>query len=79
LTTGQTPNVGALAIINRTRLQSNLLACALNTGGGFSAQSAEIEPCAGTGTFVRGSDTFDYVFAATDPQLCTLFQAAFQQ
>lgn len=75
---GQVPKVGALAIINRTRLGRNLLPCALNTGQGFSAQAAQVEPCGGAGSFIRMGDTFDYVYAATDPQLCTLFAAALQ-
>ena len=76
---GQLPRAGALAIINRDRLAANLLPCALNTGqSGMRAMSATIEPCAGAGTFVRQGATFDYVYAATDPQLCNLFAAALQ-
>ena len=74
---GQLPRAGALAIINRDRLAANLLPCALNSGQeGMRALSATIEPCAGAGTFVRQGATFDYVYAATDPQLCNLFAAA---
>jgi hypothetical protein len=76
---GQVPKVGALAIVNRDRITRNLPSCALNTGSGFSAQSATIEPCAGSGTLTRSGETLDYVYAATDPQLCTLFAAALQQ
>lgn len=76
---GQIPKVGALAIINRNRLTDNFLPCALNTGSGIGAQSADvIEPCAGVGSFTRGSDTFDYVYAATDPTLCNTFVTALQ-
>ena len=73
---GQLPRAGALAVINRDRLAANLLPCALNSGQGMRAMSASIEPCAGAGTFVRQGATFDYVYAATDPQLCNLFAAA---
>ena len=76
---GQVPKVGALAVVNRDRIVSNLAACALNTGSGFSAQATQIEPCAGTGTLTRDGETLDYIYAATDPQLCTLFAAALQQ
>jgi len=75
---GEIPKVGALGIINRDRLGRNLLPCALNTGQGFSAQAAQLEPCGGAGSFIRHGETFDYVYAATDPQLCTLFAAALQ-
>ncbi len=79
LTTGQIPKVGALGIVNRDRVARDLLPCALNTGQrGFAAQSAEVQPCAGSGTFTRQGETLDYVFAATDPQLCTLIQSALQ-
>jgi hypothetical protein len=73
---GQLPKAGAVAIVNRDRLAGNLLPCALNTGQGMRAMSAQIEPCAGAGTFVRQGATFDYVYAATDPELCNLFAAA---
>jgi hypothetical protein len=74
---GDIPKVGTLAVVNRDRISRNLLPCALNTGErGFSAQSAEIEPCGGSGTLERGGETLDYIYAATDPQLCTLFSAA---
>ena len=73
---GQLPRAGALAIVNRDRLAANLLPCALNTGQGMRAMSATVEPCAGAGTFVRQGATFDYVYAATDPELCNLFAAA---
>lgn len=76
---GQLPRAGALAIINRDRIAANLLPCAINTGQpGMRAMTAAIEPCAGAGTFVRQGATFDYVYAATDPQLCNLFTAALQ-
>lgn len=77
LTQGQIPQVGAMAVINRDRLARNLLPCALNTNqGGFRAQSAGVEPCGGSGSVERDGETLDYVYAATDPALCTLFAAA---
>lgn len=78
VTTGTLPKVGALAIINRDRITRNLLSCALSFGSGIAAQSAAIEPCAGSGSVVRNGETLDFVYAATDPQLCTLFAAAMQ-
>lgn len=74
LLAGELPRVGAVAVINRDRVARNLLACALNTNqGGFRAQSAEIEPCGGAGSVQRDGETLDFVYAATDPQLCQLF------
>jgi hypothetical protein len=76
---GELPKVGALAIINRDRVTANLLNCAVSSAqDGLSAQSAGIEPCAGTGTLTRNGETLDYVYAATDPELCTLFVSRLQ-
>lgn len=71
---GELPAVGAVAVVNRDRIARNLLSCAIGGGAqGLSAQSAGIEPCGGAGTVQRGSETLDFVYAATDPQLCQLF------
>lgn len=68
------PRIGAVAIINTTRIQRNLLACVLNTGA--QAQRAdEIQPCGGSGSFTVNNETLEYVFAATTPELCQAFQS----
>jgi hypothetical protein len=75
---GQIPRVGAVAVVNQDRLSRNFLNCALgNQNQGFSAQSAAIEPCFGGDTFTKNGETITYVFAATDPSLCTAFQQHF--
>jgi hypothetical protein len=73
------PKIGALAVINTTRLQRNFLSCAANIGGGASAQGAseEIQPCGGSGSFVVNNENLEYVFAATSPELCSFFQSQF--
>ena len=72
------PKLGVLAVINTTRIQRNLLQCVLNTGP--SAQAAdEIQPCGGSGSMVVNNETLEYVFAATTPELCTVFQSQFSK
>lgn len=73
---GQIPNVGALAVINQDRLINNFLACALGSGQrAFSAQA--VEPCGGSGSTVVDGETLHYVYAATTPDLCTIFASQF--
>ncbi len=70
---GQIPKIGVLAVINQDRLVNNFLQCTL--GGGISAQSA-VQPCGGSGSFTAGGETLHYIYAATDPALCTAFVQA---
>jgi hypothetical protein len=74
---GQIPKVGAVAVINEARLERNFLNCALSVGSGLSAQADQIQPCGGSGTMVVNNERIDYLFAATTPELCTLFQQSF--
>lgn len=76
-TTSGIPKLGVLAVINTTRIQRNLLQCVLNTGP--SAQADEIQPCGGSGSTVVNNETLEYVFAATTPELCQVFQAQFNK
>jgi hypothetical protein len=73
---GQVPSLGVLAVINTNRVADNLLQCALGGNQVMGAQSATLQPCAGSGSFVRDNETLTYVFAATDQNLCQLFTAA---
>jgi hypothetical protein len=74
---GEIPKMGALAVINQDRLERNFLNCALSVGSGLSAQADEIQPCGGSGTTVVNNERIHYVFAATTPELCTIFQQQF--
>ena len=70
------PKIGALAVVNTTRLGRNFLQCALNTG--LLAQSVgEVQPCGGSGEKVVNNETLEYVYAATAPELCAFFQSQF--
>ncbi len=69
---GQIPSVGALAVVNQDRLAGNFLPCALGSGKGFSAQSAVPQPCASSGQFSANGNTYWYLYAATNQDLCTL-------
>jgi hypothetical protein len=73
---GQVPRLGVLAVINQDRVVNNFLGCAIGSQAGIAAQSATVQPCGGTGSFVRDNQTFHYLFIATDPNLCSLFVAA---
>lgn len=77
VTQGQLPSVGVVAIINQDRLVNNFLSCALGGGAGaFSAQAAEPQPCASSGTFISNGQTLHYLYAATTPDLCAAFDAS---
>ncbi len=71
---GQVPSIGVLAVVNQDRLSRNFLNCALSGSDAFSAQDVTIEPCFGSGTFVREGETITYIYAATAPGLCQSFQ-----
>ncbi len=72
------PSAGVLAIINQDRLKDNFLACALNSGSqDFSAQAVTLEPCMGSGEFKAGDETISYLYAATTPGLCELYEQHF--
>lgn len=72
---GQIPSIGALAVVNEDRLSRNFLSCALSGSSAFSAQDVSIEPCFGSGSFVKDNETIDYIYAATAPGLCQSFQS----
>ncbi|MFN8379173.1 MAG: hypothetical protein U0452_10930 [Anaerolineae bacterium] len=77
LAAGSIPSVGVVAIINQDRLVNNFLSCAL--GGAlqaFSAQAAQPQPCAASGTFTADGQTLHYLYAATTPDLCSAFDAS---
>jgi hypothetical protein len=74
--TGGIPKVGALAVINTTRLGRNFLQCAVNTD--ISAQAVDtIQPCAGSGSFTVNNEKLEYLYGATSPELCATFQNQF--
>lgn len=73
------PKIGAIAVVNTTRLQRNLLQCVLNTGGASAQAANEIQPCGSSGQITVNGENIQYVFAATTPELCTVFQAEFNQ
>lgn len=78
LVQGQTPKIGALAVINEDRLRDNFLACSVGDQGGLFAQSAAVQPCGGSGTTTRNGQTIHYIYAATAPEVCSLLQQNFQ-
>ena len=75
--TGSIPKIGVLAVINSTRIQSNFLQCAINIVSGPSAQAVGPEPCGSSGEFTVNNEKLDYIYGATSPDLCKLFQQGF--
>lgn len=72
---GQIPKIGALAVVNQNRVVNDFFSCALNQGGSDSFGAQAVQPCAGSGQFTANNETLLYIYAATDPQLCQLFQS----
>ena len=72
------PKVGASLVINQSRVNQELINCAL--GGqedGASAQSFAIEPCASAGTLTYQGDTVSYLYAGSHSDVCAVFQLHF--
>lgn len=74
---GEVPRVGAVAVVNQDRLANNFLDCALGGQGLMSAQSAAVQPCAGSGSFTSEGQTLHYLYAATDAEFCGTVQQHF--
>jgi len=75
--TSPIPKIGVIAVINTTRLGRNFLQCAINIGGASIQNANEIQPCGSSGSFTVNNENLEYVFAATTPELCTIFQSQF--
>ncbi|MDX2161741.1 MAG: hypothetical protein SF162_10480 [bacterium] len=74
---GNIPRAGAMAVINQDRIVNNFVPCALGGGGAEMRSFAEqVQPCSSSGSFAVNNETLYYVYAATNPDLCALFQAA---
>ena len=75
------PIGGALAVVNEDRIRDNFLGCITQNPANnlFGAQSAQPEPCFGSGSFVFAGDTISYIYGATDVPLCNLFASHFAQ
>jgi hypothetical protein len=77
VTNVEVPTIGAVALINQDRVKNNFLSCvAGNAQRDFSAQAA-VEPCVSTGDFKVNQETISYLYAATRPELCGLFEQHF--
>lgn len=72
------PKIGVLAVINTTRLQRNVVQCVANIGDRAGAQSfGDVQPCGGSGSHTVNGENLEYVYGATAPELCSVFQAQF--
>ncbi|MCY3572862.1 MAG: hypothetical protein OXG92_00110 [Chloroflexi bacterium] len=72
------PRVGAAMVINQSRINQELINCAL--GGqesNASAQNVSIEPCAEAGSLTYMGDTISYVYVGSHSDVCEVFQLHF--
>jgi len=72
------PMVGGALVINQSRVNQELINCAL--GGqedNASAQNFAIEPCASAGSLTYEGDLVSYVYIGSHPDVCAVFQLHF--
>lgn len=72
------PKVGVLAVVNTTRLQRDFLYCALAQNNNSIQAEGAIQPCSGSGSKVVNNETLEYVYGATTPELCSVFEQQFK-
>ena len=73
---GVIPQTGLSIIVNRTRVERNILGCVADLP--FSAQAVELEPCAETGNFTYQNEEFYYVYVGIGSELCGAFNQHFR-
>ncbi|MCB9460898.1 MAG: hypothetical protein H6670_14695 [Anaerolineaceae bacterium] len=71
------PEAGVSIVVNRTRVNQNVIACLSSTGGGLTTQSVRVEPCARTGDFTVNGEDFTYIYVGVGNNICGLFQLHF--
>lgn len=71
------PKVGAVLVINQTRVAQEFINCALGGQEQFSSQTAVVEPCASSGSFKYQGDDISYVYVGSHPDVCGVFQQHF--
>lgn len=72
------PQVGAVLVINQSRINQEMINCAL--GGqeeSLAAQSLNIEPCASAGSMTYEGDRISYIYAGSHPEVCALYKLHF--
>ena len=75
---GMVPLAGAVLVINQSRINQELINCAL--GGQEerpSAQTIAFEPCAKAGTFNYRGDTVSFVYVGSHATVCALYEQHF--
>ena len=77
-TDGGLPHVGAALVINQSRINQEMINCAL--GGQeetITSQNVNLEPCANAGTFTYEDNTISYVYVGSHPDVCALYELHF--
>jgi len=72
---GVVPEVGVSFVINKSRVERNLLNCV--TQPPLSAQAVTIEPCAETGEFTFEGEEFTYIYVGVGDNICNGFETHF--
>lgn len=70
------PELGASMVINRTRVERNVLGCLAEQP--FSAQSLALEPCTASGEFTYQNEQFFYAYVGAGEGICAAFDAHFR-
>jgi len=70
------PKVGAVLVINQTRITEEFLNCAFGGQESFGAQ-AVVEPCADSGSFNYEGDDISYVYVGSHPEICQIYEQHF--
>lgn len=74
---GIVPKVGAVLVINQTRVNQEILNCILGGQETARAQTALVEPCADADTFTYQGDSISYVYVGSHPDICGLYTTHF--
>jgi outer membrane murein-binding lipoprotein Lpp len=67
------PEAGVAIVINRDRVNENLLGCMMTTGQRMSAQTVDIVPCISSGDFTFQNDNYTFLYVGVGDQICGYF------
>lgn len=71
------PKVGAVLVINQTRITQEFFNCALGGQEETFGAQAVVEPCADSGSFTYEGDNISYVYVGSQPAVCSIFEQHF--
>ena len=77
-TGGALPKVGAVLVINTSRINQEMINCAL--GGqeqAVTAQAIDLDVCASAGALTYKNDSISYVYVGSHSEVCALYEQHF--